>query len=113
MREWKGRVEELTGWFQAGDGASRAASRQGQVRDLLNLADQLQGILLPVEPASSYRRRLHGEVVLEGQQRQPAVLKQHRKGILLGAAVGSLASLAGLIIALVLRSRHSRLTHVA
>jgi hypothetical protein len=94
-----------------------------QVQGLLDLAEQLHGILLPVEPDANFRRRLGGELILEAQRRQASfgqaepessVFQQHRKGILIGAAaVGSVASLAGVVIAFVLRYRHGRATHIA
>jgi hypothetical protein len=41
-------------------------------------------------------------------------LRQHRRGILIGAAaVGSVASVLGVIIAFVLYHRHGRATHIA
>jgi hypothetical protein len=92
--------------------------RSDQVQGLLDLAAQLQGILVPVEPDSNFRRRLHGELILEAQRHQPApdtsLFQQHRKGILIGAAaVGSLASVVGVIVAFVLRYRHGRAPHIA
>ena len=92
--------------------------RNEQVQGLLDLAEQLQGILVPVEPDSNFRRRLHGELLLEAQRRQATpdtnLFQQHRKGILIGAAaVGSLASVVGVIVAFVLRYRHGRAPHVA
>jgi hypothetical protein len=66
----------------------------------------------------SFRRQLHGELLLEAQRRQAEprtnLFQQHRRGILIGAAaIGSVASVAGVIIALVLRRRHTRTHHVA
>jgi hypothetical protein len=92
--------------------------RHDRVQGLLDLAEQVQGILVPVEPNANFRRRLHGDLVLEAQRRQPEgetnPLVQHRKGILIGAAaVGSVASVAGVAIALVLRRRHKGATHIA
>jgi hypothetical protein len=99
-------------------GPSPGFSRHARVQGLLDLAEQVQGLLVPVEPNSNYRRRLHGDLVLEAQRRQAEretnPLVQHRKGILIGAAaVGSVASVAGLVIAFVLRHRHKGATHIA
>ena len=108
----------------------RRLTRSDQVQALLDLAEQLQGILVRVEPRAHYRRRLHGELILEAQRRQaeantspgrggvrvqaPSLLQQHRKGILIGAAaVGSAASVAGVIVAFVWRLRHGGATHTA
>ena len=92
--------------------------RNAQVQGLLDLAEELQGILMPVEPSTHFRRRLHGELLLEAQRRQleptPSLFQQHRKGILIGAAaIGSVASVVGVIVAFVLRLRHGRATHTA
>jgi hypothetical protein len=88
------------------------------VQGLLDLAEQLQGILVPVAPNANYRRRLHGDLILEAQRRElepePSIFQQHRKGILIGAAaLGSAASVVGVIIAFLLRHRRGGATHVA
>jgi hypothetical protein len=75
-------------------------------------------LLLPVEADANYRRRLKGELLLAAQRRQDnpkmSLFQQHRKGILIGAAaVGSVASLLGVIIAFVVRYRHGRASHLA
>jgi hypothetical protein len=93
-------------------------SRNQQVQALLNLAGQVQAILVPVQPDAHFRRRLHGELLLAAQQRQtetpPSIFYEHRKGIILGAAaVGSVASVVGVAIAFVLRYRHGRATNIA
>jgi len=93
-------------------------SPSDQVRGLLDLAEQLRGILVPVEAGANFRRRLHGELVLEAQRRQAqpqaSLFRQHRKGILIGAAaVGSVASVVGVVLAFVLRYRHGRMTRTA
>jgi hypothetical protein len=93
-------------------------TRNDRIQGLLDLAEQLQGILVPVAPDVHYRRRLHGELLLEAQRRQAesevSVFQQHRKGILIGAAaVGSVASVAGVVIAFVLRQRGRGATHIA
>lgn len=98
-------------------GQSRTLSRNEQVGALLELAEQLQAILVPVEPSANFRRGLHGELLLEAQRRpdQPAPnrFRQHRKGILIGAAaLGSVASVMGVVIAFLLH-RHGRATHSA
>ena len=98
-------------------GTRSRAERSVQAQGLLDLAEQLQGILLPVQPAPGFRRRLRGDLILEVQRRKaipaPASPRQHRKGLLIGAAIGSVASVVGVIVAFVLRSRHGRATHPA
>jgi hypothetical protein len=92
-------------------------NRHAQVQGLLKLAEHLQGILVPVEPDANFRRRLHGDLILEAQRRQAepekGLLEQHRKGIVIGAVIGSIASVVGVILAFVLRYRHGRATHSA
>jgi hypothetical protein len=93
-------------------------TRHDRVQGLLDLAEQLQAILVPVEPDAHFRRRLHGELILEAQRRQlepeTSFVQQHRKGILIGAAaVGSVASVVGVVIAFFLRHRHGRATRIA
>jgi len=93
-------------------------SRNTQVQGLLDLAEELQGLLAPVVPDAHFQRRLHGDLLLEAQRResepQPSLIRQHRKGIIIGAAaVGSVASVVGVTIAFLLRLRHGRATHTA
>lgn len=93
-------------------------SRHEQVQSLLALAEHVQAILVPVAPDPHFRRRLHGELILEGQGRgmepEPNLFQQHRRGILIGAAaIGSLASVIGVVIAFVLRNRQGRATRIA
>jgi hypothetical protein len=89
--------------------------RHDQVQGLLAIAEQLNGILVPVEPDRNFRRRLHGELVLDAQRREagePTLFEQHRKEIIIGAAaigIGSVAaSVAGVAIAYVVRHRQGR-----
>ena len=92
-------------------------TRYERVRGLLTLADHLHAILVPVQPEPDFRRRLHGELILKAQARelapQAGLLDQHRKGIIIGAVLGSLASVAGVALALLLRQRHQRAEHMA
>jgi len=107
-------------------------ARNTQVQGLLDLAEQIQGILVPVAPNDRFRQQLRSELLLEATRRpqkaaapcqarpsqvglttKPGVslFQQHRKGILIGAAaVGSAASVMGVIIAFVLHYRHGRAT---
>ncbi len=92
-------------------------TRHDRVQGLLDLAEQLHGILVPVQPDANFRRRLHGDLILEAQSRQAqpeaSLLRQHRKGILIGAAaIGSVASVVGVVIAFVLRHRQGGTTHM-
>jgi hypothetical protein len=91
-------------------GRPEALTRNGRVRGLLELAEHLQAILVPVEPDPNFRRRLHGDLILESQriwsEPEESLFEQHRKGILIGAALGSLASVLGVVLAVVIRQRN-------
>lgn len=101
--------------LEPGPGAD--LTRHDRIRGLLALADHLQAILIPVQPDPDFRRRLHGDLLLEAQERtaepQVSLFQQHRRGILIGAALGSLASVAGVVLAFVLRQRNQRAGQVA
>lgn len=79
-------------------------------QQLLDLAEQLRQVLVPVEADANYRRRLKGELILAAQQQAEAKPPSRRRRLILiaAAAVGSLAPVAGVIIALIIRSRHDR-----
>jgi hypothetical protein len=105
-------------WTGRGDEGCAPRQWNGQVRGLLELAEELQGILVPVTASSTFRRRLHGDLVLEAQCQQirpePTLFQQHRKLILVGAAaVGSVVSVVGVVLAFVLRHRSGRASNVA
>ena len=107
-------ADQLVG---AGTAPPAGITRHERVQGLLDLAEQLHRILVPVEPDANFRRRLHGDLILEAQSRQaqpePSLFWQHRKGILIGAAaIGSVASVAGVVIAFVLRHRQGGTTHM-
>jgi hypothetical protein len=100
-----------------GPGPRSELTRYDRVRGLLTLAEHLHAILVPVQPDPDFRRRLHGQLILKAQSRadepQVSVFEQHRKGIIIGALLGSLASVAGVVLAFVLRQRHQRASNVA
>ncbi|MBN1136426.1 MAG: hypothetical protein JXM73_07560 [Anaerolineae bacterium] len=102
---------------QIGHGLRQPArsSPTATVQQLLDLAEQLRQVLVPVEADANYRRRLKGELILAAQQRSEAKpLPRRRRLLFIGAAaVGSLASVAGVIIAFVVRYRHGRTSHIA
>jgi hypothetical protein len=102
--------------LQAGPPVGLAPNDRAQ--GLLDLAEQLHGLLVPVVPDAHFRRRLHGDLILRAQQGQvepeEGLFQQHRAGILIGAAaVGSVASVVGVAIAYVLRQRHKAATRIA
>jgi hypothetical protein len=95
----------------------RGSAPTGTVKDL-ELADQIREVLVPVQASANYRRRLRGELLLAAQGRpvksRLSLFRQHRKGILIGAAaVGSVASAVGVIVAFIVRYRHGARSHTA
>lgn len=89
-----------------------------RAQGLLDLAEQLNALLVPVVPDAHFRRRLHGDLILKAQRRQAepveGLFQQHRTGILIGAAaVGSVASVVGVAVAFVLRHRQKTATRIA
>ena len=92
-------------------------SREERVWGLLELASHLHALLVPVKPDADFRRRLHGDLILaaQAQEFEPGTsrLRQHRKGIIIGALLGSVASVAGVAIALFLRHRQGGGGHIA
>ncbi|HSJ57702.1 MAG TPA: hypothetical protein VLC95_11010 [Anaerolineae bacterium] len=104
-------TDHLLGLSRQEAGGLPASTRHEQVHSLLTLADHLHAILAPVEPEPHFRRRLHGELILtaQGRREMPEVglLQQHRRGLVIGAALGlgSVASVIGVVIAVLLRRR--------
>ena len=96
----------------------RGSAPTGTVKGLAELADQIREVLVPVQASANYRRRLRGELLLAAQGRpvksRLSLFRQHRKGILIGAAaVGSVASAVGVIVAFIVRYRHGARSHTA
>lgn len=93
-------------------------SQEERARALLDLAGEVQRLLVPVRPAAAVRERVRIQLVAEAVRRHPRraarLFQQYRKVILIAAAaVGSLASIAGVILAIVQRSKHARSAHTA
>ena len=100
---------------QIGRGLRQSArsSPIATAQQLLDLAEQLRLVLVPVEADANYRRRLKGELILAAQRRpqrseSKPVPRQRTVILIAAAAVGSVASVLGVIIAVIVRSRHSR-----
>ena len=108
-------TDQLLGLRPQSQGGS--LSREDRVWGLLQLANHLHAFFLPVKPDADFRRRLHGDLILEAQAGglapAPSRLQQHRKGIIVGALLGSVASVAGVAIALFLRHRQGGGGHTA
>jgi hypothetical protein len=105
-------------WIGRGLRQPARSSPTATAQQLLDLAEQIRLVLVPLEADAHYRRRLKGELLLAAQQRpqrnESSPLPRHRTVLLIAAAaLGSLASVVGVIIAVVVRSRHSRTSHIA
>jgi len=77
---------------------------------LLELTGQLRRVLRRVSPAPAYRATLHDDLVAAARQKmRPALtiqeLPSRRRGLIIGAAIGSTVSVAAGIIATVLIRR--------
>ena len=86
-----------------------AAGLDATLVGLMDLVDLLHDTLHPVRPRSAYRERLRHRLLMAAQEQQtePALSpwRQHRVGLLIGAAaLGSAMSVAG-VIAYLLRNR--------
>lgn len=86
----------------------RAPFEPAALRDLALLARRLKAILIPVEPSPLFREALRARLLVAAREQvmkpRPSWPAQHKKGLLIGAAVGSALSLAG-IVALLFRLR--------
>ncbi len=87
------------------------------LESLISLAEEIEQILVPVEPALSFRQWLRDRLSAVVRQRlawrlvQPS--KSHRWAFILGATAGSLVPLLGVVVAYLLRSRLMEKEHAA
>jgi hypothetical protein len=86
-----------------------AAGLDAALAGLIDLVDLLHDTLQPVRPRSAYRERLRHRLLMAAQEQQTepplSPWRQHRVGLLIGAAaLGSAMSVAG-VIAYLLRNR--------
>lgn len=96
----------------------RGLSQEERAEALVSLAGELQRLLVPVRPSAAVRERVRRELAAEAGRPYPRraapLFQQYRRVILIAAAaVGSLASIAGVILAIVQRNKHARSTHAA
>lgn len=87
------------------------------LESLISLAEEIEQILVPVEPALSFRQWLRDRLSAVVRQRlawrlvQPS--KSHRWAFILGVTAGSLVPLLGVVVAYLLRSRLMEKEHAA
>lgn len=75
-----------------------------ELSPLLALVERLKETLVPVEPSLAFVKPLDRRLMASARRKDIQMAKRHRWGILIGAALGSVVSVAGLI-AYLLRSR--------
>lgn len=102
-------IDHLNGSRSAGTVSLPLATSVEMVA-LLHLARKLKQYLTPVEPSPQFTQALHTTLVTaasarthDGYEPEPWPV-QHKREILIGAAVGSALSIAG-VVAVVLRGR--------
>jgi hypothetical protein len=89
--------------------SGRPVGLDAALAGLMDLADLLHDLLQPVRPRSAYRERLRHRLLMAAQEQRTepplSPWRQHRVGLLIGAAaLGSAMSVAG-VVAYLLRSR--------
>jgi len=86
---------------------SLTPEEEADLQPLMEVAGRLKRVMVPVEPSTVFVRSLGRELV-EAARRQQKVTRRLRRGLLIGAAaLGSLASVVG-VVALVLHRRRAR-----
>ena len=78
------------------------------VIELRKLARLLRRTLVPVSPRADFTRALGGQLALSANETL-TTRRQRRRWLVIGGAVGSVISLAGLVAALLLRRRSQHL----
>lgn len=72
---------------------------------LAEVAERLQRVMVPVEPPTAFVRSL-GQELIEASRRRQEAARRLRRGLIIGAAaLGSAASVAGVVALVLLRRR--------
>lgn len=94
------------------DGQELAPADRDQLEVLFSIADQLRRVLTPVAPRPSFERQLKDNLLAAAVQRVATPSRNgrasglmRRRWVLVGAAAGSLLSMAGIVTAVILRQR--------
>ena len=86
-------------------------SPAAEVTSLLRLSEWLKETLAPVTPSLAFRRQLKGSLISAAVERtEEGARESHipflrRRWVLIGAAAGSALSVAGIVVAILLRHR--------
>ena len=90
-------AEELTGRPASMQQIGVTDEERNRLAPLLQLAEQLQKSMQPVQPSAAFVRSL-GKELVDNAKRQIALKKRLRRVVVIGAAaVGSLLSIASLV----------------
>jgi hypothetical protein len=84
-------------------------AHEGELASLLQIAQRVKAALVPATPSPEFEAGLKRELLTAAMQRRsrkPIPLLQ-RRGVLIGAAVGSAISVAGIVAALLWRQRYT------
>jgi hypothetical protein len=95
------------------DQMKRLPTHQDELAPLLGIAERLNETLKPVTPAPAFKTRLRQELLASAAQRaeERGIVKQvpflRRKEVVIGvaAAIGSVLSVVGIVVALLWRQR--------
>ena len=85
---------------------------RAEIAPLLRISDRLKAGLRPVAPSPGFKAQLRGALMAEATRRaeERAAGKKaswlQRRGVVIGAVVGSVLSVAGIIAAIVWRQRY-------
>ncbi|HIE38751.1 MAG TPA: hypothetical protein EYH30_07235 [Anaerolineales bacterium] len=79
--------------------------RESLAPRLAEVAERLQRVMVPVEPSTAFVRSL-GQELIEASRRRQEATRRLRRGLIIGAAaLGSAASVAGVVALVLLRRR--------
>lgn len=84
---------------------------QAELAPLLRIAERVKAVLAPVTPSPAFEAGLKQDLLAaalqrsEEQKEEKQVFFLRRRGVLIGAAVGSVLSVVGIIAALLWRQR--------
>jgi|YNPBryantNP2012_1023418.scaffolds.fasta_scaffold22126_2 hypothetical protein len=98
-------AERLSGHADVGPFPS--VQEEARLRPLLKVAERLKGTMVAVEPPVAFVNHL-GQELLERARRQREAARRWRRGLVIGAAaLGSVLSVAGVVVTLLLLRRRA------
>jgi len=88
-------------------------AHEGELASLLQIAQRVKAALVPTTPAPEFEAGLKRELLAaavrraEAKRSRKSIPLLQRRGVLIGAAVGSAISVAGIVAALLWRQRYT------